>query len=809
MNSHLSDHELSGYTHQILSDEQRETIDRHLAICPTCREWLMNHEALQRRIRYSLLTDLNVVHPSPLMTYAAITSRLNQRRSLMFRQLALRIAVAVTAVALLIALIVLTNKIQRPITNSTGLALAASQIASFTTLGSTSSPGNGWFLAGTAPQNYETGIDQVVTHDGKSSGYISSTVRSPEGFGTWMQMFKADDYRGKRLRLSAYVKAEHVDDWAGLWMRIDGPDGMISLDNMQNRPIRGTVDWQKVAIVLDVPQNSVGIAFGVLVQGVGRVWIATVRFEVVDQNVPTTGIKEDTTLISQPSNLGFEAGLNGWSPESTSQDYSIGIDSAIAHSGQASGHIQSTATEPLGAGSLSQYIKADDYRGKQLRVTGYIKFDGAATAARFVVYTFGPHNTTLQFDSQSIDSTAAWQKYSAALYVPRNGDRIAYGVILEGAGQVWIDDMQVEVTGLGVLPAPSDRTVEQQPINLDFETGSTGWSAADSNTQEYVSGIDPTAAYLGRASGSIESLVPKPVGMGLLRQSIKADDYRDKRVRVSGYLKTDRLNGTAYFLMTIYSQQDQMIYINSHSINISTDWQWIWFVLNVPANSDRLEYGLALRGEGQAWIDDVSIELVGDSVETSSFETSPLQYGGAFGASQPDNLGFESGTNLKAWFNSGNPDYQVGVDHSVVHSGGASAHIQSKATTSAGSYEVLSQFLRADDYRGKRLRLSGYIETNQVEGWAGMWMNIADSGNQLLSLDNMQNRPITSTTDWRKYEIVLDIPEDGAVIGFGALLQGKGEIWWDDVKLEVVGQDVPTTHPYQQQPLNLDFENPK
>jgi hypothetical protein len=90
-----------------------------------------------------------------------------------------------------------------------------------------------------------------------------------------------------------------------------------------------------------------------------------------------------------------------------------------------------------------------------------------------------------------------------------------------------------------------------------------------------------------------------------------------------------------------------------------------------------------------------------------------------------------------------------------------------------------------------------------------MWMNIADSSNQLLGLDNMQNRPITGTTDWREYETVLDIPENGAMIGFGALLQGKGEIWWDDVQLEVVGADVPTTHPYQQQPLNLDFENSK
>jgi hypothetical protein len=29
-------------------------------------------------------------------------------------------------------------------------------------------------------------------------------------------MFEAGEYRGKRLRLSAYVKAENIEDWAGV-----------------------------------------------------------------------------------------------------------------------------------------------------------------------------------------------------------------------------------------------------------------------------------------------------------------------------------------------------------------------------------------------------------------------------------------------------------------------------------------------------------------------------------------------------------------------------------------------------------------
>jgi hypothetical protein len=54
-----------------------------------------------------------------------------------------------------------------------------------------------------------------------------------------MQVFRADDYRGKRLRLSGYVKAEKIDQWAGLWMRIDGENKTLGFDNMENRGIRG------------------------------------------------------------------------------------------------------------------------------------------------------------------------------------------------------------------------------------------------------------------------------------------------------------------------------------------------------------------------------------------------------------------------------------------------------------------------------------------------------------------------------------------------------------------------------------------
>src|SRR5262249_44899104 len=81
----------------------------------------------------------------------------------------------------------------------------------------------GWFIAGSRPQDYEVGRDRQVKHGGAASGFIKSKADQIEGFGTLMQEFKANAYRGKRLRLSGYVKSKEILNWAGLWMRVDGP----------------------------------------------------------------------------------------------------------------------------------------------------------------------------------------------------------------------------------------------------------------------------------------------------------------------------------------------------------------------------------------------------------------------------------------------------------------------------------------------------------------------------------------------------------------------------------------------------------
>jgi hypothetical protein len=79
----------------------------------------------------------------------------------------------------------------------------------------------GWLLAGSNPENYETGVDSQAKRNGFPIAYLKSKPSATEGFGTLMQMFSASKYAGQRIRLSASVKADEVKDWAGLWMRVD------------------------------------------------------------------------------------------------------------------------------------------------------------------------------------------------------------------------------------------------------------------------------------------------------------------------------------------------------------------------------------------------------------------------------------------------------------------------------------------------------------------------------------------------------------------------------------------------------------
>lgn len=166
-----------------------------------------------------------------------------------------------------------------------------------------------WYRAGSEPKSYEMGIDIGSAQDGTNAATIKSTKKKIKGFGTLMQSCLAEQYLGKRIKMTGYVKSLDVKGWAGLWLRVDGSgtNRALGFDNMSNRPIKNTTEWRKYEIELDVPKSSQNLAYGALLVGVGQIWFTQVNFEIIGEaSAPNEkNCEVCSTILKEPTNLNF------------------------------------------------------------------------------------------------------------------------------------------------------------------------------------------------------------------------------------------------------------------------------------------------------------------------------------------------------------------------------------------------------------------------------------------------------------------------------------------------------------------------
>lgn len=151
-------------------------------------------------------------------------------------------------------------------------------------------------------------------------------------------------------------------------------------------------------------------------------------------------------------------------------------------------------------------------------------------------------------------------------------------------------------------------------------------------------------------------------------------------------------------------------------------------------------------------------------------------------------------------------DYEIGIDYLVKHSGRASGYVRAKHPSAKGD-ALLRQDVIATEYRGRKVKLSGYVKTKDVTEWSALWMYVIDGHNKTL-IPGYES-VLGTTAGWKRCELSMKVPESTELISFGAWLRGGGQIWIDDLRFEVIkdaelsGADVQMNA----HPGNLDFEN--
>lgn len=96
-------------------------------------------------------------------------------------------------------------------------------------------------------------------------------------------------------------------------------------------------------------------------------------------------------------------------------------------------------------------------------------------------------------------------------------------------------------------------------------------------------------------------------------------------------------------------------------------------------------------------------------------------------------------------------------------------------------YSALLQFVRADPYRGKRVRLRGMLRGGT--GTALLYLQVNRPAAQPQTVTEA-----AAGTAWKRYELLIDIPKDAATFQFGLVVAGAAEAWLDAVEVQVLGE---------------------
>jgi hypothetical protein len=188
----------------------------------------------------------------------------------------------------------------------------------------TTTPPAHWFISGQEParaiKEYSGAIDHTSPYEGSGSGLLKSTSDAAH-HGTLMQVSSAAAYRGKSVKMRAFLRSDEVAQRAGLWIRADDINGTtVAFRNCfsSGAPqsfVNGNTAWKEVEISIDIPDSAVALSYGVQMIGTGAVWIDNVSIDAIgpyaqanaEQTFPTVHRPPDLQRLSPtPENLNFE-----------------------------------------------------------------------------------------------------------------------------------------------------------------------------------------------------------------------------------------------------------------------------------------------------------------------------------------------------------------------------------------------------------------------------------------------------------------------------------------------------------------------
>jgi len=148
-------------------------------------------------------------------------------------------------------------------------------------------------------RDYESFADSSTAWSGTFSARMASRVARPEFPGTGCsQVIAADDFKGRRVEFSLYMRTLDATPGAHLVFRALGENREIASYDLESRWVHGTSGWARHSLVIDVPIRASVILLGAWLEEAGALWIDEASLQIVTNDTPLTQAPKPATQYS-------------------------------------------------------------------------------------------------------------------------------------------------------------------------------------------------------------------------------------------------------------------------------------------------------------------------------------------------------------------------------------------------------------------------------------------------------------------------------------------------------------------------------
>lgn len=153
---------------------------------------------------------------------------------------------------------------------------------------------------------------------------------------------------------------------------------------------------------------------------------------------------------------------------------------------------------------------------------------------------------------------------------------------------------------------------------------------------------------------------------------------------------------------------------------------------------------------------------------------------------------------------SANPSGCASLDDQVLHAGQPSLRIDRQPFDRDQFSGIATTF--PVQPAAQKVELRGWLRTENVDGFAALWLREDSAAQQVLAFDSLQRRNIGGTRDWAEYSVSVPVKPDGQTLVFGFLIHGTGRAWLSDLRLLADGRLIWEVPKSSKAPLDLDHE---